>query len=276
MTLQFPQMPDQMTKSESRILDYISNNPEEFLLSSIGEVGEKLGVSGTTISRFARRLGCGDYKGLKRLVADQNIAEGPAAKLVQTLHTKEGFTVENWLLRQQMYLQKTLDGLDQTEFQRAVSALLAARRVFIHAKSASFSLGQLLMFRLRRLGIEPVLLPSGGSEVLEGLAQAGTDDLVVLFSFSKVSQEGKMILAYQKEASYHTLAFCSRSFVPEEERADIQLFVYRGEAKEYHSMTAPAALVDALVVAVSERLGEHAVENLSHLYRMKKKYAPTR
>ena len=132
------------------------------------------------------------------------------------------------------------------------------------------------MFRLRRLGIEPVLLPSGGSEVLEGLAQAGTDDLVVLFSFSKVSQEGKMILAYQKEAGYHTLAFCSRSFVPEEERADIQLFVYRGEAKEYHSMTAPAALVDALVVAVSERLGDHAVENLSHLYRMKKKYAPTR
>ena len=41
-------------------------------------------------------------------------------------------------------------------------------------------------------------------------------------------------------------------------------------------MTAPAALVDALVVAVSERLGDHAVENLSHLYRMKKKYAPTR
>ena len=51
MTLQFPQMPEQITKAESRILDYISNNPEEFLLSSIGEVGEKLDVSGTTISR---------------------------------------------------------------------------------------------------------------------------------------------------------------------------------------------------------------------------------
>ena len=37
MTLQFPQMPEQITKAESRILDYISNNPEEFLLSSIGE-----------------------------------------------------------------------------------------------------------------------------------------------------------------------------------------------------------------------------------------------
>ena len=273
MTLQFPQMPEQITKDESRILDYISNNPEEFLLSSIGEVGEKLDVSGTTISR---RLGCGDYKELRRLVADQNVSEGPAVKLMQTLHSEEAFTVDNWFLRQQMYLQKTLEGLEQEEFQKAVSALCSAHRVFIHAKSASSSLGQLLMFRLRRLGIQSVLLPSGGSEVLEGLSQAKAGALVIMFSFSKLSQEGKMILGYRKEAGYQTLAFISRAFVPEEERADIQLFAYRGEAKEYHSMTAPAALVDALVVAVSEQMGEASVENLSHLYHMKKTYAPNR
>ena len=106
--------------------------------------------------------------------------------------------------------------------------------------------------------------------------QARIGDLVVMFSFSKLSQEGKMILGYRKEAGYQTLAFISRAFVPEEERADIQLFAYRGEAKEYHSMTAAAALVDALVVAVSEQMGEASVENLSHLYHMKKTYAPNR
>ena len=116
---------------------------------------------------------------------------------MQTLHAEEAFTVDNWFLRQQMYLQKTLEGLEQEEFQKAVSALCSAHRVFIHAKSASSSLGQLLMFRLRRLGIQSVLLPSGGSEVLEGLSQAETGDLVVMFSFSKLSQEGKMILGYR-------------------------------------------------------------------------------
>ena len=85
-----------------------------------------------------------------------------------------------------------------------------------------------------------------------------------------------MILGYRKEAGYRTLSFISRAFVPEKERADIQLFAYRGEAKEYHSMTAPAALVDALVVAVSEQMGETSVENLSRLYHMKKTYAPNR
>ena len=274
MTLQFPQMPEQITKAESRILDYISNNPEEFLLSSIGEVGEKLDVSGTTISRFVRRLGCGDYKELRRLVADQNVSEGPAVKLMQTLHSEEAFTVDNWFLRQQMYLQKTLEGLEQEEFQKAVSALCSAHRVFIHAKSASSSLGQLLMFRLRRLGIQSVLLPSGGSEVLEGLSQAKAGDLVIMFSFSKLSREGRILLDHSRSAGYRTLAFVGRTCLPAEERADISLFAYRGTEKEYHSMAAPAALLDALAVAVAERLGDEGTQRLQSLHRMKKDYFP--
>ena len=58
-----------------------------------------------------------------------------------------------------------------------------------------------------------------------------------------------------------------------EEQADINLYVYRGEEKEYHSMTAAAALVDALIVAISERLGaDGAKTNLAAIHRMKKKY----
>ena len=269
MTIQFPHMPEQVTRSEAEIIDYISNNPREFLQDSIGAVSQRLGVSGTTLSRFARRVGCGDYKGLKRLVSQQEQPVGPAAKL---LETQQGFTVENWMLRQQLCLEKTLEGLDPQVFAQAAQALLDCHRVFIHAKSASASLGQLLLFRLRRLGIEAILLPSGGSEVLEGLSQARSDDLVVLFSFSKVSREGRMILEYQKQAGYRTLAFTSRSYLPEPDRADMNLFVYRGEAKEYHSMTAPAALIDALVVAVSEKLGDEAVQRLSNLHRLKKAY----
>ena len=155
-------------------------------------------------------------------------------------------------------------------------ALLAARRVFIHAKSASASLGQLLFFRLRRLGIEVALLPSGGSEVLEGLAQVRADDLVVLFSFSKLSREGRILLQYQREIGYRTLSFSSRAFLPEGERADINLFVYRGEAKEYHSMAAPAALVDALVVALSQQMGAESAQRLGRLHAMKRAYAPDR
>ncbi len=274
MSLTFPQMPNHLTKAETRILDYILHNTEAFLFLSINRLARQLGVSEATLSRFVRHMGCRDYKELKQIVMEQMSVEGPAAKLARTLNRDRAFTAADWIARQQQYLQTTLEGLDGEAFRQAVDALLSAHRVFIHGKSASSSMAQLMLFRLRRLGIEAQLLPSGGSEVLEGLTQAGADDLVVMFSFSKVSSEGRMILDYRKEAGYRTLAFTSRIFIPEGEKADIQIFVYRGEADEYHAMTAPAALVEALVVAVSEQMGVASAERLSHLHRMKKIYAP--
>ena len=274
MDLHLPTPAGELTRAEQKILDYINTNTDTFLFSSIGQLAERLELSDATVSRFARHVGCRDFKALKSLVLEQS--PGPAVKLASTLSQGARFSPQAWLERQRAYLETTIQQLSTGEFDRAVEALCSARRVFLHGKNASSSMAQLFYFRLRRLGLQISLLPSGGSELLEGLAQAAEGDLVVLFSFSKLSQEGKMILGYRKEAGYRTLSFISRAFVPEKERADIQLFAYRGEAKEYHSMTAPAALVDALVVAVSEQMGEASVENLSHLYHMKKTYAPNR
>ncbi|MEY8353905.1 MurR/RpiR family transcriptional regulator [Lachnospiraceae bacterium 54-53] len=273
MQLQFPAAPDDFTKAERKIMEYIYNHTDEFLFMSIGQLSDRLELSDATLSRFARHVGCKDFKDLKHVVMEQNSGSGPAGKLAGTLLQDNGFTVQNWLLRQQFCLQRTLEQLDTSEFERAVQAILKAEKIFIHGKNASSPLARLLFFRLRRLGLGVSLLPSGGSEVLEGLSQAGENDLVIMFSFSKISSEGRMILDYQKEAGYRTLAFTSRLCAPPDQKSGINLFVYRGEEREYHSMSAPAAVADALAVALSERLGSPAAERLGHLHQLKKKYA---
>ena len=118
-------------------------------------------------------------------------------KLTATLGQGERFSPQAWLERQRAYLETTIQQLSSEEFERAVEALCSARRVFLHGKNASSSMAQLLYFRLRRLGLQVSLLPSGGSELLEGLAQAAEGDLVVLFSFSKLSREGPHPLGSQ-------------------------------------------------------------------------------
>ena len=274
MQLQFPKMPEQMTRSESRILEYISDNTDEFIFAPISAVSRRLGVSVATISRFVRHMGCRDYKELRRIVAKQIPPERPADQGEIFCDGGKEFTAKNWLRRQQLCLQKTMEGLDEEAFQQAVFALLSARRVWIYARNAAFSSGQLLMFRLRRLGVEAFPLPYGGSDLTEDLIQVREEDLIVLFGFSCVSGEERAILEYRKEAGCRTVALCSRIAVPEDERADIQLFVYRGEPGEYHSMMAPAAVADALAAAVSEQMGEEAEKRLSALREIKRRYAP--
>lgn len=159
-----------LTRSEQKILEFINTNRDTFLYLSIGQLAQALDMSDATVSRFARHVGCRDYKSLKALVMEQSA--GPAAKMAGHSGPGEGgFSPAAWLEHQQLCLSKTAQQLDEAEFQRGVEAVSGARRIFIHGKNASASLAQMLHFRLRRLGLNVSLLPSGGSELLEGLAK---------------------------------------------------------------------------------------------------------
>ena len=108
-------------------------------------------------------------------------------------------------------------------------------------------------FRLRRLGLDARLLPTSGSELLEGLAGAEKGDVAVLFSFSKLSREGRILLEQGRTAGYTTLAFVSRTCLPPDQAADINLFAYRGPEKEYHLSLIHIYLADCLGFRLAHR-----------------------
>lgn len=273
MPITFPSMPEKLTANEAALLEFINQHSDQFLFLSIAQLAETLSMSEATVSRFARHVGCRDFKHLKQVVlAQTQTRTGPADKLAATLAEGDGAPLPHWLEQQRYCLEKTEALLDPAEFHRAVQAIVEARRVFVYAKNASRSMAELLRFRLRRIGVDVRLLAGAGNELLEGLAAAGPGDLVVVFSFSKRSTEGAILLDWQREAGYRTLLFTGQLSPLPDPQPDIRLFVYRGEANEYHSMAAPAAIVDALVLGVSAKLGDRAVDRLARLRALKQRY----
>lgn len=273
MPITFPSMPDKLTANEAALLEFINQHSDRFLFLSIAQLAETLSMSEATVSRFARHVGCRDFKHLKQVVlAQTQTRTGPADKLAATLAEGDGAPLPHWLEQQRYCLEKTEALLDPAEFHRAVQAIVEARRVFVYAKNASRSMAELLRFRLRRVGVDVRLLAGAGNELLEGLAAAAPGDLVVVFSFSKRSTEGAILLDWQREAGYRTLLFTGQLSPLPDPQPDIRLFVYRGEANEYHSMAAPAAIVDALVLGVSAKLGDRAVDRLARLRALKQRY----
>ena len=273
MPITFPSMPEKLTANEAALLEFINQHSDRFLFLSIAQLAETLSMSEATVSRFARHVGCRDFKHLKQVVlAQTQTRTGPADKLAATLAEGDGAPLPHWLEQQRYCLEKTEALLDPAEFHRAVQAIVEARRVFVYAKNASRSMAELLRFRLRRIGVDVRLLAGAGNELLEGLAAAGPGDLVVVLSFSKRSTEGAILLDWQREAGYRTLLFTGQLSPLPDPQPDIRLFVYRGEANEYHSMAAPAAIVDALVLGVSAKLGDRAVDRLARLRALKQRY----
>ena len=261
------------TKTEQQIIEFICQNPSSFLTLSISQLARRLEVSDATISRFARHAGYDDFKELKAAAARAFEGTGPAEKLKGSISSHSSLGLDSFLSFQQTCIRKTLELIDRKAFNQAVSTLCQASVIFIHGKGASRSMAQLLAFRLRRFGKTICLVPSGGSELFEELSQAKQGDAVLTFGFQKLPRESRILLKEGKAAGCSTILFTSTLFAETEPSADIQLFVYRGEPEEYHSMAAAAAVVDALILEMASSLGDEAVERLSRLHNMKKRYS---
>ena len=226
------------TKTEKKIIDYIIASPQEFIRMSIGDVARCIGSSEPTVSRFARHCGYSDFKELKNAVL-RHVAEEnpPAGKLNFTLGSGSSNTPAGFLRRQQYCIEKTLEFLDEDLLGNAADAILASDTVYLYAKGAAVSMAELLKFRLNRFGKKVLLLPAGSSELFEYMN----------FFTSRI---------------YHSL----------DQECVITLFVFRGEPSEYHSMAAPAALLDSLVVLLGAKMGESSSGHLDRLYMLKEHY----
>ena len=272
MEIVIPDLPNKYTKSDAKLFEYISNHTEAFLFMSISQLSKETGMSEATISRFAKHMGYQDYKDMRSKMIQHQPLGGAANKLAGTLSKNESFDVQRWFRFQQECIKTTAENINGETFRKIIETLKSAERIYIHAKNASSSAAQLLFFRLRRLGFNVFLIPSGGSETIEGIAHAQKGDVAILFSFSKLSKEGKYILDYSKQAGFSTVAFTSRRIMPREECADYSMYVYRGEDREYHSVSSAIVMVDALILALSEEIKSVATERLRKVQELKRQY----
>jgi DNA-binding MurR/RpiR family transcriptional regulator len=269
---QFFQKNSTYTLAEQSIINFIYENPNAFLTCSISQLAKNLGISDATVSRFAKHAGYKDFKELKSAIANTIEGVAPADKLAGTLAETKGSTLENFLITQQYYLQKTLNLIDVKAFDLAVNLITKTKHIYIHGKGAANCLAKLLAFRLNRFGKYVTLLPSSGSELFESMVQIPKDSLVILFGFQKLPKEVQVLLRHRQKVGYQTLLFRSRLYTDPEFFSDINLYIYRGEPKEYHSMTAPMAVIDALIVQVAAQMGTSAMKSLELLHQTKEQY----
>ena len=267
-----PDINAQLTKSDRRILEFIETNKEEFLIMTIVDLAHKLDLSEATISRFARKIGTKDFKDLRNQVFDNNTNPGAAGKMRKTLDKNKDADLDNYLQKQIDNINKTLSHLDKEQFDQACIEISKRKKIYVFAKHAGKALANLLKVRLGRIGIEVVTLASGGTEMIEGLAQINPEDLILVFSFTKISKEAAIILEQKAEAKYKVILFTSRIYQAEEEDGDLNIYVYRGEKNEYHSQTAPTAILDAMIVKITKLTKDHSLENLEKIKKLKSKY----
>ena len=84
------------------------------------------------------------------------------------------------------HLQDTIERIHPDELEEAAGLMASARRVYIYAPGPSLSLGELLSYRLSRFGMSVRIMAGSGHELLESLAHMESEDVVLIFSFTRM------------------------------------------------------------------------------------------
>ena len=149
-------------------------------------------------------------------------------------------------------------------YNQAVDAIVSAKKIYIIGVRSSAAIATFLHFYFNLI-FENVSLVSANtaSEVFESLLRVGEGDVVVGVSFPRYSSRTVQAMNFARDRGATTVAITDSEASPLAPISHYTLKARSDMASFVESLVAPLSLVNALLVAVSQRKND----DLAHTFR---------
>ena len=242
-----------LSEKEKKIADYILDNPEKIIHSTINELAEDLNVADATVFRFCKRIGFKGYQAMKIALASEII------KPIQQIHEEisENDTVktvtEKVFKSNVQTLENTLQILNETSIEKAADLLKNAKRVEFYGTGGSAVIAMDAFHKFVRTGIKAFTFIDSHFQLMSA-SQLSDTDIAVVISHSGTNKDTLNILKTAKVNGAKTISITGYPKSPIAQLADVALITsseeteYRSEALS--SRIAQLSLIDALYVNI--------------------------
>ena len=263
------------SKGQRVLARFVLENYDKAAFMTASRLGAAVGVSESTVVRFAADLGFRGYPGMKKALQEVVRSRLTAVERLEVAEqTMNPQDVARAVLRADIAnLQATLDETDEAVFHAAVDRILAARRIFIVGMRTSTTLANFLGFYLNLLRDNVhVVQDTAAMEVYEQMLRVHEGDLVIGISFPRYSNRTINAMKYARDRKVGTLGITDTKASPLNEYADVCLFAKSEMVSFLDSLVAPMGLINALIVAIGARDREHTFQTFRELEEIWSEY----
>lgn len=256
------------SKGQKRIGHYILENYDKAAFMTASKLGKLVGVSESTVVRFAAELGYDGYPNMQRALQEMIRSRLTSTQRIQA--AGDLFTGQNVLTA---VVQSDIEKLrlmasraDRNEFEQVVDKIMSAKHIYIlGVRSSSFVAGY-LNFYLHLLFENVTLVQTNAAgEIFEQLFRIGPDDVMIAVSFPRYSQITVNTVKFARDRGAGIIAITDNELSPVSQMADAALLAPCEMLSFVDSMVAPLSLVNALLIAVGARMGTDASKTFAEL-----------
>lgn len=270
------------SKGQRLIGRYITQHYDKAAFMTASRLGETVGVSESTVVRFATEVGFEGYPQLQK-----NLQEIIRNRLttVQRMDIIDEQIAGSDVLTKVMSLdsakiRRTMEEADRKAFSQAVEAIVSAREVYILGIRSSSMLANFLAFYFNQIFPHVRCINSNStSETFEQMFRITGEDVFISISFPRYSQRTLKAARYAKSQGAKVIALTDSTSAPLAEAADILLLARSEMASFVDSLVAPLSVINALIVAVGLKKKEEisrtyaTLENIWEEYQVYEKTA---
>ena len=258
----------EFSKRQKLIADYILKNYDKAAFLTAAKLGDAVGVSESTVVRFATELGYKGYPGFQK-----SLEELVRIKLnsIQRMEVTYGRITQSEILESVLNsdidkIKQTLTNIDQNAFEMAVDTILNARRIYIIGIRSCSPLAEFLGFYLNLVcdNVVPVRT-NGSSEVFEQLIRVNEDDVVIGISFPRYSMRTLKALEFASNRKAKVITLTDSIHSPINLYSSCNLIARSDMASIVDSLVAPLSVINALVVALCMKKQKEVITTLETL-----------
>ncbi|SHJ80243.1 MurR/RpiR family transcriptional regulator [Tepidibacter formicigenes] len=267
---QFPKL----SKGQKLIAQFILSNYDKAAFMTAGKLGEKVGVSESTVVRFANALGFDGYPRLQKSL--QELIKTKLTTVQRVEMAKEysnDWTIFRKVLKSDIEnIRTTLDEMDEESFQYTINKILNAKKIYIVGLRSSTAIAEYLGFYLNIILDNVNIVSYGISDVFEQILKIGKGDLVISISFPRYSKKTFELANYAKKQGASIISLTDSVLAPVASISEEIITVKSNMASFVDSLVAPLSVANAIIVAVGMRKKEEIKEYFDKLETIWKEY----
>lgn len=255
-----------LSKGQKQLAAYITENYDRAAFITASKMGRIVGVSESTVVRFAYALGYDGYpelqKSLQELIRNK-LTSGQRIQLTGDLQPND--VLRSVLKSDVSNIRATIDSIDNASFNAAINALLEAKKVYIVGLMSAAPLAQFLAYYLGFVMDNVVVVSGAMGNIYEDLFRISSEDVCIGISFPRYSNRTIDALDFARGKDATIIAITDSISSPIAEKAEHALIARSDMAGFADSLVAPLSLINAIIVACSLRRREQVSNTLSQL-----------
>lgn len=244
------------SKGQRMIAQYITHHYDKAAFMTAARLGSTVGVSESTVVRFATEIGFDGYPALQRAMQEMIRSRLTTVQRIEVAQDRIGSEniLESVLLSDIETIRSTMESTSTAAFQAAVESIVNTRRIYIVAARSSSPVAAFLGYYFNLIfGHVTVVNAVSESEFFEKMFRVGAADTVIGFSFPRYSTSVAKALHFAQDKGATVISITDSTRSPLAQYATHLLLAQSNMISIADSLVAPMSLVNALIAAVAAR-----------------------